>query len=381
MQKKIYKWNVENKKKLLGCHTLEEAMKEFPGVKSESLRRKMDEFKFHLLDTKSIIKTEDMMKEMSKLKYKNTFFEIIGEAVLKQIKPFEPERVRVENKKAEDEILVALLSDQQVGEKINEEETGSLGVYNLDIFKERLWDWAKGIIHIKSRHNSNTIHIDALGDDLDNVGIYKGQAHHIETGLVKQFLFAFEEMSKVFLFLSEHFDNVVINKVIGNHGRIGQYGENPIMDNIEYLLYKMIEKQMSNVKNVRFNISDSWWMVVDRFGWRTLLSHGDTFKSWMGLSYYGATRNKSRMEDLLNGRFQDAHFDFVEHGHFHTPATFSGIYMNGCFPGINEFSSRLGLGGLPLQKLLIMTKMYGVQSDIPIYLSKPGEKKSLKVYS
>lgn len=375
------KWTPENRKKLLSCKTDEAMMALFPGKNIQSLNRKKREFKQYGA-TELTIDKQDLLKENFQLKSKSDFFSFVGDAILNKIKPFDaiPSNFKKTLPYNEEDTLVALLSDEQVGERTGSEEMGNLGEYNISIFKDRLWNWARGITYI-NYNNNGTLHIDALGDDLDNIAIYKGQAHHIEAGLAKQFILTYEELSKVFAFLLEHFKNIVVNKVVGNHGRYGMKGENPIMDNVEYLLYKMIEKQFANNDRIRFNISESWWMVVERMGWRSLLTHGDTFNSWLGIPFYGAIRNRQRMDDLLSGSFKDAHFDFVEHGHFHTYASFNNIFMNGCFPGVNEFSSRLGLGGTPMQLVLGMSKTYGVRWQHPLYLTKPNDKPKMKIYS
>lgn len=374
-------WNKENKDKLLKCKSDEDMIKAFPNSVLSSLKRKKNEFKFHVANAHSVILANDIIKENKSLKRNNSFFSLVGDSILDKIKPFEPE-ITKHNAIPYDsqDIFVALFSDAQVGERVLHSETGGMGGYSLEIFKDRLWNWAKGITYVNKEKKCSILHIDALGDDLDNIMIYKGQAHHIESGLSNQFIFFYEEFCKVLVFLSKHFNEIIINKVIGNHGRYGTPGDSSTMDNIEYLLYTMIKKKFDGHKNIRFNIADSWWMVVERNGWRFLLSHGDTFKGWLGIPFYGAVRNKQRMEELLNGHFKDAHFDWVEHGHFHTDAIFNHIIMNGCMPGTNDFSSRLGLGGLPMQQTFGVSKTYGVRWLHPIYLKKPDDKPKLQVY-
>lgn len=88
-----------------------------------------------------------------------------------------PEILRTKSKYSDEE-LVLLLSDLQLGSKVDKNETGGLGEYNIEIFKHRLNTLINEVIEFtekqKSSINIPKLHIAFLGDIVDGETIYKG---------------------------------------------------------------------------------------------------------------------------------------------------------------------------------------------------------------
>ena len=92
--------------------------------------------------------------------------------------------------------------------------------------------------------------------------------------------------------------------------------------------------------------------------------HGDQVRGgFAGFPWYGVGRRASGWKDALPGGY-----DVLVHGHFHTPAMFvqnsSICFANGSTESNNEYArSELAAAGDPSQRLLFVSKRYGVVAD------------------
>lgn len=285
---------------------------------------------------------------------------------------------------------ILLVSDVQLGQKLGKEETGGLGEYNFNIFKRRINFFLESLKHVVSYHTNppNTLRIFFLGDIIEGSTIFKSQQRQIDLNTIDQITKGVEHFSQFIYELARIFPEVKCYGIPGNHGRIGDKGEGALMDNLDILTYRWIEDRMklSKVKNVSFDISKSWYQLVYVNGWVFLLEHGDSFKGWGGIPFYGAQRTKMNFQDLLQDfqlefideKMQKQHINLKEKFHYlvfgdkHVPADFRNVIMNGCWPGGSELSLKyMQQAGLPQQWLMSVSKEYGVAWKRPIFLDKP----------
>ena len=208
--------------------------------------------------------------------------------------------------------------------------------YNPAIFvKEmnRLLDSMATINHLLAGgYNLEVLHIFATGDLVDNEIIYRGQSKFVEEGVISQVLnlsFYLKEMIVNLLKLFPRIEMVVVG---GNHSRItarreADWDEN----NFDYLVGCLLQRMFEGEERVKIIVPQSWFYVAKVYGWKYLLHHGNTVWSWMGMPYYGITRqSKSRMIEVP--------FDVELIGHFHPPQIFplptsshSITFVNGCW--------------------------------------------------
>jgi hypothetical protein len=271
------------------------------------------------------------------------------------------------------EDIVLHISDTQIGSWVSSEHTGGMGEYNYSIFCERMDRYVHAIQRILMYHPNKleTCHVVFGGDMIDGGTIFLGHQRHIDTLVVKQVVYGYEHFSRLIADLSTMFDEVVVSGVPGNHGRLGKKGEMTPTDNLDWLLYYFLQERCSNLSNVRFNIPDTWWMILKVRGWKFLVSHGDDFKAWNQIPFYGALRYKMKMRELLRecychngGDFPD--FDAILVGHHHEMASFGNIFMNGNWVGGSEFSlKQLQVGGPPYQQV------FGVHDNVMRAWSRP----------
>lgn len=357
----------------------------------KDLRKSLAEKDYQLEKSRIIIK--DLNIDLAKVGKKKHLYEIIGSAFISAVKnlpKIDTPRISrgVVEKELDEEVVTILFSDSQIGSLVKSSETGGIGNYNKDIFAKRLNLFEKNIIRILKYHPNpmNKLYVDFLGDIIEGSTIFKGQLRQIDLNTVDQVLVASERIAHTLNFLSQCFKEVVVSAVVGNHGRVGDKGVNSPLDNFDFLVYKFLEERLKDNKRIRFNVSPTWWMVVEKMDHKFLLAHGDDFRAWLRIPFYGALRYRQNMTELLKESFNKringkVDFDYLEVGHHHEPAKFSNIIMNGNWVGASEFSGkRLQAGGMPTQTMFGSHPKYGITWERQIFLEDPYDLPEMKVY-
>ncbi len=289
---------------------------------------------------------------------------------LPQAVPPPPRSIDIHKRKDEEEFGL-LFSDLHIGTKTSPEETGGLGDYNWQKFKEEMAELKKGLHSIFEIHFSavpyKTINVFSLGDIIENQILRPSQLRLTDMGIVSQVMGAVEEITAFLYWLAGIFPMVNIYAIPGNHDRLTQeIGYTSPKDSFEYLIWAWIKERLANCKNVKINVSNSWFMLVERLGWTFYIEHGDEFFSWLGLPFYGQQRGKMRIREMLmnyiNERTgQPALPHYFLFGHTHIPAWWEGILVNGGWTGVTEYTGkRLKKGTPPAQVLFSIHQKQGI---------------------
>jgi hypothetical protein len=271
--------------------------------------------------------------------------------------------------------VVLQLSDIQAGTYISKEATGGFNEYNRDILKEQFYRLLKAMTSIITRQKQiepiRKLNIHALGDMVEGMGIFEGQAQHTDQDLYNQVFELADLICWLIVELLYLFDEIEFSGISGNHGRVGKKGENPHFVNWDVYLYKYIEAKLQNYKQVKFNIPLSWWYLDTIQGWNFLMLHGDDIKSWNGLPYYGVDRADAKWTQLLGSIGKS--YTYMELGHFHAPTELPRVsgekIINGCWPGGSMFALKaLATSGRPRQNMYAVHKEKGKTWSYPIWL-------------
>lgn len=280
------------------------------------------------------------------------------------------------NKYSEEEIVLQL-SDIQAGTYVSLEATGGLNEYNQDILRGQFDILLKAMVSIISRQKQvapiRKLNIHALGDWVEGMGIFEGQAQHTDQDLYNQVFKLADIVCWLLVELLHLFDDIEFSAVGGNHGRIGRKGENPHYVNWDVYLYKYIEARLQNYKKIKFNIPQAWWYLDTIQGWNFLLLHGDDIKGWNGLPYYGVDRADAKWTQLLGSK--GLSYTYMELGHFHAPTELPRVFgekiINGCWPGGSIFALKaLATSGRPRQNLFAVHPEWGKTWSYPIWLDE-----------
>jgi hypothetical protein len=105
------------------------------------------------------------------------------------------------------------------------------------------------------------------------------------------------------------YKNIVVTGVVGNHGRsMPDFHNEPVENNFEYFIYKVLERQFENDKRVNVIVPSTRQYILDIMGHRHLLEHGDSFR--------GSTENI--IEQQIKNLFVNVgSFVVLDMGHFH----------------------------------------------------------------
>ena len=345
-------------------------------------------------DAKKEVAERIIQKEFKALKQKRTLYEIVGEQILSAVEKLptgKPEKIPIFSKEDEDEEEMALLiSDSHIGLLVEAKDSGGLGEYNVQIFERRLEFFKKSLAKIFAIHFRKTpyriMNIFFLGDMIENMVLRPSQMRLTDLKIVEQIILAVDKFSYLMAWLAGIFEEVRIHCVVGNHPRptkeIGQYAPT---DNFDYLVYKIMAERLGSYGNVHFNISESWWMTVERMGIRFYVEHGEEFRSWLGIPFYGLKRGKANIRDLfhqyLDEKGRPADFDYFLIGHIHQHSKFNDIISNGAFVGGSEYSlKRLKIGNPASQFCFSIHPDFGITWQRELVLDDPQRKPKVKYY-
>lgn len=280
------------------------------------------------------------------------------------------------------EVWLQMFSDLHYGLKVNPVEIGGFFKYNCEVAKKELnYLLLKTCRLLEYYPNKpDTLVITLLGDMIDNAIMRDNQMSMIELQITDQVMGVVEIFTDYIISLSKYFKHIKCFGVYGNHGRITKSikGAHP-KDNFDRLVYWGIKERVKNLDNVSFEFTEAQHMLIDVEGWRFWIEHGDTVRSWAGIPFYGAKREKNNIGNILNKFSEKA--DYMLAGHFHIDAEFENIFMNGAFVGGDVFSiGKLRRMNIPSQTILGINKKHGVVWKRKIQLIDEPRKMKIKIY-
>jgi hypothetical protein len=211
------------------------------------------------------------------------------------------------------------------------------------------------------------------GDLVDGRDIHPGHDHE-SVGIGLQLRVGPEVFARCLIGpLAAEFAEVEVVAFPGNHGRLGKKGQlDQVRDSLDLVFVDILELHCAGMANVTWHPRTTWFSYFTLHGHTYFASHGDNFKAWSGIPFYGAQRNKMNVESMINHTL-----DCILTGHHHTPAGFwrgyGKVIMNGSFVGASTFGSWLGYGGPPVQKLLLVDDTYACASEFDLILADVAE--------
>ena len=356
----------------------EDILEQFPDLDLELLRENIR------LAKKENNKKVKILKDIPEKKKKETFdnVEKISKKVVENLEKrerFTPQIIKSHLKK---EVWLQMLSDFHYGLKVKPVEIGGFFEYNSKVAKQELDYLLLKTCRILEYYPNrpDTLVIALLGDMIDNAIMRDNQMASIEFQITDQIMGVVELMTDYIIMLSKYFKIIKCFGVYGNHGRITQSikGAHP-KDNFDRIVYWGIKERIRGLDNISLEFTEAQHMLVDVNGFRFWLEHGDTVRSWMGIPFYGAKREKSNIQEILSKFKEKA--DYMLVGHHHQSADFSDIFFNGSFIGGDIFSiGKLRRMNIPSQTILGINEKHGVvwKRDIKL-IDRPKEMK-IKIY-
>lgn len=372
-------WDEANINRLLNCQTDQELTAEFPGTPIETLKRRkrlitnsgaaptgtipekvvireevreVDPKDYTAKDRK-IARLEEEIRQTRKLYKSQTkqtagmdaLVEAIYEVVPALPQVIVPEPYITKGKEIEEESAVLCLGDWHYGQVVDPEENGGISVYNIDVAKRRIDFTVETAIKLATEklqgYSFKTLHVFGLGDFVSGI-IHDETVVNNEVNIVEQVLEVSNLLAEALLKLAMAFPEVQFAGVVGNHGRTEQkmYWNQKAANNYDYMVYKIVERQLANQPNISFNCPKSFWAIAEVENTKFLVTHGDTVRGWGSIPFYGLQRLYTKMRTLQQDFGADFHH--VVCGHLHNPNQFTIVrhkmFINGALVGGDPYS-------------------------------------------
>lgn len=249
--------------------------------------------------------------------------------------------------------VVLPLYDVHIGHTFNK----AYGQYGIDLFAQQAVDLQTRLMRdldgLSHSRDLKKLVVVFGGDIIEGRTIFKGQSKE-SMPLREQICTGSQVMVDALLApLVKAFPSVDIFAVPGNHGRLGDKGElEKVDDNLDIIFTEFIKLQLRGTDHLDWHSPEAPYSYFNLHGFNFLASHGDGFKSWGGIPFYGASKNHGKMQNFLHNII-----DVLLVGHHHSPADFNlgwgRVIMMNNWAGPSEFCAALALGGYPSQKVII----------------------------
>jgi len=319
------------------------------GVSYDAVRRKMRNLgiKYELKETLKIDTGNTIQIPKTQ---QGEFIAKFGDNVVKEIAKHKLVLPKVslmtKSTSKREEFSILDLSDIHYG-MVNKVFDSKLGrdrvTYNREIFKVELHNLIESIgqIHglLSTSYSLKKLYINFLGDIITNDRIFEGQVFHIEGCAGQQIWEVQAHMIFLINQLLRYYEEIEVNCVVGNHGRsraISKVDE-PVQNNFEYHLYRIIQVAFEKEKRVKVHVPTSYEHIADIGPWKHLLLHGDKMR--------GSSKNniEKQVKDLI---LNVGNFDSLDMGHFHfcgkTPVGESVVVKhNGCWIEKDDYAFRM----------------------------------------
>ncbi len=250
---------------------------------------------------------------------------------------------RAKNKKHSDEHMVLMLSDLHVGQEFSPQDTGGLGGYDVEVFKERASNLRSAVLEILSLHSEvrqvPVLHVMGLGDFVQGANLAGEWGPAYTTlDITQQAIMAAQVVSEMLDAWSAYFERVEFDGVLGNHGRAGvSKSSDKVSANWDLISYKLLQALLQNRPNINVNYSQAWWQTKTINDWEFLLVHGDYISQNINSIY----KEELSLQNLVSGATRKP-FDYLCLGHFHSfsdlQTTRGEIMVNGSFVGGDIYS-------------------------------------------
>ena len=167
--------------------------------------------------------------------------------------------------------------------------------------------------------------------------------------------------------LASHFNRLDVAQCgADNHGRLQKkpQAKQKATNNWSFLVHTIAHTYVSEHTNVHISQTEGIKMLVDVNGWKFLIEHGDLFKAWMGIPFYGIQRGQGRESMRRMNTDQGFHYQCI--GHWHVPTFLGGMtIINGSMSGTSEFDHGAGRHANPSQVAFMVHPRNGVFNVVP----------------
>jgi ribosomal protein L37E len=278
-------------------------------------------------------------------------------------------------------VACAFLSDAHFDERVDPKQINFVNEYDRGIAERRLRAFFVNTVDLAKDHIAGKDYagiVLPIGGDMFSGNIHAELRETNEASIVASILHWLAPMEAGIRLFAEEFGKVFVPVVVGNHPRLSQkpVHKGRVQDNFDYLLAKLMERDLAGDKRITFAVSESpdqWFSVL---GTRFQLTHGDQFRGGSGIAgalspmMIGDARKRKRAQAIHRS------YDYLLLGHWHQlNLGMKNVVMNGSLKGYDEYAFNSNFDFEPPQQAFwIVDPAYGMTIRAPIHCRDKAER-------
>lgn len=276
-------------------------------------------------------------------------------------------------------IVTILLTDTHFEENVDPVQIDFLNAYNRTIAELRLRRWTENVIGL-ARDYIKGIKYDGcvlmLGGDIFSGNIH-AELKETNTGtLFEGVIHWLSPLASAIATLQKEFGHLHIAAVVGNHGRMTRkpVAKDRAQDNVEWLMYRFLERETKSNPNITWQISDAADALVSVYGTNYILTHGDQFRGGSGIAGMMSPVMLGQHRKTRRQMAANKPYDWLVMGHWHQYWHGKNIIVGGTMKGYDEYAYVSNFEPEPpLQAFWITDPEHGPTIAAPVHVSNRSE--------
>lgn len=278
--------------------------------------------------------------------------------------------------KAHRAIPSLVVTDWHRGEVTKPEQVDGLNKYNPAIADQRMRRAFEGCVKVCRDYIKGVDYEGIqlfLPGDMISGSIHEELRETNEGTVAESVVGMVEPLEAGINLLAREFGKVHISAVVGNHGRSTRkpISKNRAQDNMDWLIYKLIERDMIGRKDVTVDVSESADAYTTLYHTRYVVSHGDQFRGGGGIAGILSPLLLGSHRKTRRAATAGKPYDIMVLGHFHQSLWFpgKGVIVGGCGCGYDEYAYVNNMEPEPPQcAMWLTTPTNGITISAPIFV-------------
>jgi len=273
-------------------------------------------------------------------------------------------------------IPVTNFSDWHLDENVRPEEIQFKNAYNRKIAEARLKVYFDGLCRVATNYVKGFkypgIIVNFLGDNFSGF-IHDELRRTNAATMMESLLYWIDPVCAGLRQLADHFGQVWVTGVVGNHGR---HDKKPVakmraQENFDWLFMHLLKLALERAgeKRITWTISEGHKLQFSVYDLRVITSHGDECRGGSGIA--GMLSPQLIAFARMKKTYQ---FDQWWIGHWHQLGAYRGIRVNGAGKGYDEYASINNFDFQPpMQDFFLVAPQRGVIASWPIFCQADNE--------
>lgn len=269
-------------------------------------------------------------------------------------------------------IVNLVLSDLHFDEVVRPEAVNHVNAYNRRIAELRLERTFRKAVQLPRDYLSGVTYdgiVVHLAGDTFSGDIHEELTRTNEATPLESLLYWLDPMAAGLELLLEHYSNVHVVSVPGNHDRTTRkpVHKGRVETSLHYVYSRLLQREFAGKKRITWDIPLAPDAYTQVYGTRILTTHGDRYRGGNGIGgilvpiLRGDARTRQRQAAIGQP------YDLQVMGHFHQYIAGPGVLINGSLKGYDEYAWNNSFQfEQPQQALFLVTPEHGASFHMPI---------------